>query len=121
MEEPLEEKSEAAAPAIPPERLEEIKGLLLGSQKPASGSDAISSILNNPEFLSRLPQMMETLKPLLGNLTQKPTVEAKPLSREEERDRLLLSLRPFLSKERQNLVESILKLSKLGEALKYLS
>ncbi|MBQ7172982.1 MAG: hypothetical protein IJR88_02555 [Clostridia bacterium] len=121
MDEPLET---TPSPKISPEQLEEIKSMVFGQGKgPANpGGDGISALLNNPELMSRLPQIMEMVKPMLGTASPAlPPAGAKPLSREEERDRLLLSLRPFLSKERQDLVEAILKLSKLGDVLKHLS
>ena len=114
------ENEQAPLPSLPidPKQLEQLKGLLSGADK-SNMADGISSVLSNPEMMAKLPQVMAMLKPMLGE--NEPQSPAKPLSHEEERDRLLLSLRPFLSKERQDLLESILKLSKLGEVLKQLS
>ena len=115
------EQETAASPSLPidPAKLEQIKGLLTGGEAKVPALDGISSVLGNPELMAKLPQVMEVLKPMLG---QTPAPSApKPPSPEEERDRLLLSLRPFLSKERQETLEAILKLSKLGEVLKQLT
>ena len=114
------EQESSASQSLPmdPAKLEQIKGLLTGEAK-APSPDGISSVLSNPDLLAKLPQVMEVLKPMLGQ-AQAPSLP-KPPSPEEERDRLLLSLRPFLSKERQETLEAILKLSKLGEVLKQLS
>ena len=115
------EQESSASQSLPmdPAKLEQIKGLLTGGETKAPSPDGISSVLSNPDLLAKLPQVMEVLKPMLGQ-AQAPSAP-KPPSPEEERDRLLLSLCPFLSKERQETLEAILKLSKLGEVLKQLS
>ena len=115
------ENEQASLPALPidPKQLEQLKGLLSGNGDKSNLPDGFSSVLSNPEMMAKLPQVMALLKPMLGE--SNPQTPTKPPSREEERDRLLLSLRPFLSKERQELLESLLKLSKLGEVLKQLS
>lgn len=117
----MENEQESSASPLPmdPAKLEQIKGLLAGGEAKTPSLDGISSVLSNPDLLAKLPQVMEVLKPMLGQ-AQAPSAP-KPPSPEEERDRLLLSLRPFLSKERQETLEAILKLSKLGEVLKQLS
>lgn len=104
---------------IDPAKIEQLKTLLAGASEKSPAADGISSVLSNPELLSKLPLVMETLKPMLGQSA--PQLPPKPLSHEEERDRLLSSLRPFLSGERQETLDAILKLSKLGEVLKQLS
>ena len=115
------EQETNTSPSLPitQAQIEQIKGLLSGGESKSIAADGISSVLSNPELLSKLPQVMELLKPMLGQ-SSPPSAPTAP-SHEEERDRLLLSLRPFLSKERQETLEAILKLSKLGEILKQLS
>ena len=117
MDDVTENTTVTSSLSISPERLDEIKKLLSGTG--GSAPDGLSSLLSNPDLAAKLPQIMETIKPMLT--LSKPETAPKELSKEEERDRLLLSLRPFLSKERQDLMESILKLSKLTEALNHLS
>lgn len=98
---------------------EQLKGLLSGIGAQGQLPEGILSAVSNPELMAKLPQVMALLKPMLGEASS--PAPAKPATHEEERERLLLSLRPFLSKERRELLESILKLSKLGELLKQLS
>lgn len=114
-----QENSVSASLPFPPAQLEQIKGLLSGAGQESPKADGISSVLGNPELMAKLPQVMELLRPMLGGSTQQSV--QKPPSPEEERERLLRSLRPFLSKERQEALEAILTLSKLGEVLKQLS
>lgn len=102
-----------------PELLEKVKSALGDAALSSETLDAgLSSALQNPELLSKLPAVMSLLKPMLGTSAAEPDKPARP---ESERDRLLIALRPFLSKERQEMVESILRLSQLGDVLRHLS
>lgn len=93
-------------------------------------TDGLASILSDPSLIERLPQIIATLKPLLdAGLLAKPTVTASepavavsaPMhTPTHDRDNLLLSLKPFLSSERREAVDAILRIEKLGELLKQL-
>jgi hypothetical protein len=87
----------------------------------ATMGDGIATLLQNPAVLERLPQMMAVLKPLMDSGTAKPqaaetAVSATP-SPMHNREHLLLSLKPFLSKERCDAVDAILRISQLGDVL----
>ena len=82
--------------------------------------DGLSGILADPALLEKLPGIIATLKPLLGSpggASGEPHKGKEPDSVPVCRDNLLLALRPFLSPERRQAVDSILRISKLGEIL----
>lgn len=102
------------------------------------GSTLISSLLSNPELLSKLPDLISVVSPLLsglslgGNATapSSPSLQsqAKPTgaitqtqSREvQNSNALLCALKPYLKKERQDAIDYMIKLSRLGDILKTL-
>ena len=67
--------------------------------------------------LDKLPDIMSTLKPLLqsGDIQDK---NDESFDRNECRCALLRALRPYLSRERREIVDRILKYGKLGELIK---
>ena len=79
------------------------------------GTDGIAALLSDPALMQQLPQILSVLKPMMGSL-QPP--KDKPLSKNasplECRDNLLLALKPFLSSERRDAVDSIIRISHLG-------
>lgn len=81
------------------------------SSNPPS-TDGLAAVLSNPAMMEKLPAMMATLAPMLGSLPQPPKNE--PASPSACRDQLLLALKPFLSPDRRNAVDQILRLAKLG-------
>lgn len=88
---------------------------------PAAAGDGIATLLQNPAMLEKLPQMLAVLKPLMENNAAKPpatevAVRAVPTPA-HHREQLLLSLKPFLSKERCDAVDTILRISQLGDVL----
>lgn len=92
------------------------------AQKPG-GADILSGLLSNPEILAKLPSMIETVKPLLANLTPtgKTTAaeEQKPKKSDHgKRTALLLALKPYLGKERSDAIDYIVKISELTELLR---
>ena len=99
--------------------------------------DLLSSLLSNPALLSKLPSLLSAAGPVLellsGASKQAPaepqatlptaSVTEKtpaPKGREDRRTALLCAMKPYLSPERQNAIDYIVKLSKLGELLKTL-
>ncbi len=100
-------------------KTEEVPPASLSTSAPLT-TDGLAGILSNPAVLEKLPQMMATLGPLLGGMggtVGKPADKSEPDSIPVCRDNLLLALRPFLSPERRQAVDSILRISKLGEVL----
>ncbi len=123
---------------------------LSGAQTPSSnvnsggtgGGDLFSSLLSNPELLSKLPTIISTVKPILEMLgsggggaipasaPQSPVTAlsaqstASPLQKgnpsADSRAALLCAMKPYLSRDRQNAIDYIVKLSRLGDILKTL-
>ena len=109
--------------------------------KPSSGGgDLFSALLSNPELISKLPSLISGVKPILDMMssrTSAPTAEitasqtsslptrdkftdSKSTSVTDRRTALLCAMKPYLSQDRQNTVDYILKLSRLGDILKTL-
>ena len=111
-------------------------------------SSAISGILNNPEMMSMISSMAEQLKGAdrerqdatahgdeeishpasaepqgaLGTLAPLLAQGLGKLSHEDdERSRLLRALKPYLSQNRCEAIEHIIKFSKISDVLKNLS
>jgi hypothetical protein len=89
----------------------------LSSSTPQTGGmDGLASLLSNPALLQSLPQILATVKPMMEKISQsKSDAPQKPHtpSPEECRNNLLLALKPFLSKERKQAVDSIIGLTRL--------
>lgn len=99
--------------------------------------DLFSSILSNPELLSKLPQLISVIGPLMSSFSQNQSksldnavpaqkiVEStpaisKPHYNSDSRAALLCAMKPYLCHDRQNAIDYIIKLSRLGEILKTL-
>ena len=87
---------------------------------PAPSTDLLATLLSNPAMLEKLPQILSALKPLLAATPPQESAPAAVVLHDPvvDRDNLLCALKPFLSKERKEAVDSILRISKLGEFLK---
>ncbi|MBR3895383.1 MAG: hypothetical protein IKJ35_09630 [Clostridia bacterium] len=89
-------------------------------------ADGLGAILSNPAMLEKLPEIMAMMKPLLNTL---PAQNGSPSQSGPEggsltvsdRERLLLALKPFLSAQRREAVDSILRISRLGAAVQLLT
>lgn len=98
--------------------------------------DLLSSLLSNPELISKLPQLISLISPLIGGFlggspketskpseqTTLPAISQKPShsSNGDSRSALLCAIKPYLCADRQAAVDYIIKLSRLGEILKTL-
>ncbi len=112
-----------------------------GAEQKQAGGDMLSSLLSNPEIISKLPQVISMLKPLMEGGASAPTMASsptaasapntargdtpagliKPPKREcDNRAALLYALKPYLKRERQEAIDYMVKLSKLGDILKSL-
>lgn len=112
-----------------------------GAEQKQAGGDILSSLLSNPEIISKLPQVISMLKPLIEGGASVPTVASsptatstpntarvdtpagliKPPKREcDNRAALLYALKPYLKRERQEAIDYMVKLSRLGDILKSL-
>lgn len=108
-------------------------------------ADIFSALLSNPELLSKLPSLISSIKPMLDMLGMgsksiptsvpvssahessshgdKDAVEAGAFVKKQSDDRraaLLCAMKPYLSHDRQQAVDYIIKLSRLGDILKTL-
>ena len=83
------------------------------------GGNAIASLLSDPALLARLPQIISVMKPLLSTATPPPAPSVSPptpkSARENNRDRLLLSLKPVLSPARCEAIDTMLRIAQLGD------
>ncbi len=107
----------AAQPDTPPKKSETD-----ATQASASvPTDGLASLLSDPSALEKLPQIIAVMKPLLGSLSV-PAAPVKDAKQSPElcRDNLLCALKPFLSPERRDAVDAILRISKLGTILQQL-
>lgn len=86
-----------------------------------AGNDGLAKLLSDPALLAKLPQILATVKPLLSSLSlptsATPSKEEQHRSLPACRDNLLLALKPFLSPERCQAIDSMLRIAKLGEIL----
>lgn len=103
-------------------------------------TDGLGAVLSNPKLMAKLPQMMAMLRPMLE---QQPaadsTTEAPPAAAQtapagpavpaiaipqkkatDRRTALLVALKPFLSDDRKNAVDAMLRISALGDVLRRL-
>ncbi len=75
----------------------------------------LEGVLQDPEFLKKLPQMMEMLRPMMAQGGQKAPDKAEALPDPiKQRNALLCALKPFLSPSRAAAVDTIIRLSYLG-------
>ena len=82
-----------------------------------NSTDGLASVLSNPALMAKLPQMMSLLAPMLSAPPSHHHTETHK-STEDHRNDLLLALKPFLSPERCQAVDTILRIAKLGTILR---
>ncbi len=116
---------------------EDKQSSIQSAEKP--NGDILSSLLQNPELLSKLPQLISILGPILSGMSgsgaqrSEESVQTIQKSKSENvvsssniaphsdnRAALLCAMKPYLGHERQVAVDHIIKLSKLGDILKSL-
>ena len=126
--------STAQSPASPADKKEEADAAAPVSEgTPSINLGGLSEALNDPALMAKLPQVIELLKPMLTQAGEKSgqekeaalpasahPQEGKRRGREDCRDDLLLALKPFLSPERCEAVDAIIRISRLGNVLKAL-
>ena len=106
------------------------------------GGDILTSLLSNPELIAKIPTIISSVKPLLDMLgsqmgqsapaaqaasvklpeTASANASVPTVARGKDSDRaaLLCAMKPYLSRDRQNAIDHIIKLSRLGDVLKSL-
>lgn len=86
---------------------------------PGGGASLLGGLLANPALLSALPTLAENLGPLLGGMTG--GVGSSPrATRPHTVDRhtaLLCAVKPYLSPQRQNAAETVIRLCRIWDAL----
>ena len=88
---------------------------------PAPSGDMLSSVLSDPKFVEKMPQMLSALAPMLQGAGESaaPTLPVPPTvpstSDQAKRNALLLALKPYLSHERAEAVDHIIRLTGLIE------
>lgn len=80
-------------------------------------SDGLASVLSDPDLMAKLPQMMTLLKPMLA-ANSNATDKGNKKTSEDCRNDLLLALKPFLSAERCQAIDTMLRISKLGTVIR---
>lgn len=111
------------------------------SASAGAGGDILSSLLSNPELLSKLPSIISAIKPFIEMMSASaPTVSPSSTPKGEVqafspqvggaqihkshdadcRTALLCAMKPYLSRSRCQAVDYIVKLGRLGDILKTL-
>lgn len=121
----------------------QVAGANSGNEFFGQGGDILSSLLSNSDLLLKLPSIISAAKPIIelfsqgqkANIEQKPTsdsvatnapsVSASSASANqshvtEHRSALLCAMKPYLGEERRQIIDYIVKLSRLGDILKTL-
>ena len=85
-------------------------------------TDGLAAMLSDPAMLEKLPQMIAVIKPLLGSLSASaPPKENVPAHDPATcRNNLLLALKPFLSPHRRDAIDTMLRISHLGNVFSQL-
>jgi hypothetical protein len=82
---------------------------------PAGGLD---TVLSNPALMAALPTVMAQLAPMMSGVGGIKEPAPKKKSPEECRNDLLCALRPFLSADRQNAIDTLIRISALGTLIR---
>lgn len=125
-----------SAPSPPPQPQPQAQAQSSQANTSAPGADLIGSLLSNPEIISKLPQMLSMLKPLMNGAsaagTEQKNETAAPAALisnstgqksqrgMDDRTALLYAMKPYLKQERREAIDYMVKLSKLGDILKSL-
>ncbi len=88
-------------------------GEITGGGEEKAAPAAVPQI--SPDMLSKLPQMMSALAPLLSGGEKKSNSTAGDDG--EKRKRLLAALRPYLSGARRDAVDSIMKVTEMTDIM----
>ena len=96
-------------------------GKLLREVQGGEGEQTPAIPTVTPEVMAKLPQMMSALAPLVGS-AKKADSDKKEEGRtntadSEKRKKLLMALRPYLSDNRREAVDGILKMTEMTDLL----
>ena len=106
-----------------PEIISAVAGALSGGNQSAkSESDEASAVTDGgsvaPFSIEKISEAMTTLAPLLSGMGSSRTEKEIKGSREDHRHALLCALRPYLSRDRREMIDYILKFGKIGDLIK---
>lgn len=88
------------------------------AQAVSDTGNPLSSLLSNPEILSKIPTILSALSASSGKGSASPSSRERGCK--DRRITLLLALRPYLSPHRRDIVDYLVKMNKLGELFKSL-
>lgn len=77
-------------------------------------AQSIDSLLSNPDMMSKLPEVISVIKPLMSG--GKSEENKSPSF--DKRMGLLMAMKPYLSPKRCEAIDYIARMSKLSEAVK---
>lgn len=103
-----------------PEIISAVASALSGDASTESAkSEEVNTDVQDPSPFpaEKLSEVMMTLAPMLSKVSSPIGKEIKG-SREEHRYALLCALRPYLSPDRREMIDYVLKFGKIGELLK---
>ena len=114
---PPEERGDTAPDPPPPDVPSE--ALPVAAPPSPSAVSPLAGLLSNPAILSALPTVLENIGPLLGSASG-GTGSAPAATRPHAIDRhtaLLCAVKPYLSPERQNAADTVIRLCRVWDAL----
>ena len=115
---PLPPASSADHDTDPPARPTAVSASPTAGANGAAGFP-LGSLLANPTLLAALPTLAENVGPLLGNMSG-GTGSSPKATRPHTVDRhtaLLCAVKPYLSPQRQNAAETVIRLCRIWDAL----
>ena len=106
------------------------------NQSPVGGGDLLTSLLSNPELMTKLPTIIAAIKPFMEMMSAKTEVQPESVptfspqqnrlpspahkSEGDSRTALLCAMKPYLGDDRRQAIDYIVKLGRLGDILKTL-
>ena len=136
--------SSTTAPQQPFNTATDTHNAAQASTQKGNSPDIISSLLSNPELLSKLPSIISAVKPMIdmlgrgqtsieagipqassnGKISDQTAAAFAPHNVHKKeidhRADLLCAMKPYLNQDRQSAIDYIIKLSRLGDILKTL-
>lgn len=107
------------------ELMEKISGIMgpPSENKTRNETDApsdIGAVLSDPEIMSKLPEVISVLRPMLGDGTKQASPKSEHTHANDQRMALLCALKPYLSPKRCEAIDYFTRISKLGDMIKNL-
>lgn len=85
---------------------------------PGGVVDGITSLLSDPAMAEKLPRVIALLRTTLAKSAAETEEPSHAHPHLNDRDALLLAMKPFLTPERREAVDAIIRISRLGAVLK---